>query len=218
MRSVFFTFFWVSIVFCLPTGLVAQKQLVGKITEAGSQLPVAGVTVYINNSQYVTRSADNGLFILKGNIPATGELVLTHISYQKKNLSFTLSHDTIYLQLNASALLMEKVTVSTRQKDTWKKWKETFIRYFIGVGQAADKCRIIDPEKLRFHYYENEKYLEAWSSTTFTVENKALGYLVHIDLDTFRYFFSQSAFVYHISKFYEPVQTNYQAPTMKVEL
>ena len=91
MRSVFFTFFWGSIVFCLPTGLVAQKQLVGKITEAGSQLPVAGVTVYINNSQYVTRSADNGLFILKGNIPATGELVLTHISYQKKNLSFTLS-------------------------------------------------------------------------------------------------------------------------------
>ncbi|RYD94906.1 MAG: carboxypeptidase-like regulatory domain-containing protein [Sphingobacteriales bacterium] len=189
--------------FLLPLAGHSQQFLWGRLLDEVTGEPVAGASIYVNNSQVRTLSDSSGRF----RIPARhrgGSLLVTHMAYEKTDISMT-GTDTLLIALHQKNEVLGSVTVTAKARDSWKKWGAVFTEYFIGSGEAASSCRLLNPEALVFSYNETAGILGVRARAPLELENRLLGYRVHIDLDYFRFYFSDGHFTYLASSFYEPL-------------
>ncbi|HYC30432.1 MAG TPA: hypothetical protein VEB42_16470, partial [Chitinophagaceae bacterium] len=65
---------------------------------------------------------------------------------------------------------------------------------------------LLNPEMVRFRFDKSQMLLKAWAKRPLLVENKMLGFIIHVDLDSFSYSFLNSIFIYKQSRYFEPVK------------
>ena len=174
-----------------PVQLLAQNRLVGKVIDLLTREPVPNATVYVNQTQLTTSTNDKGVFILKGVTPSS-QVIVTHVAYEKATKEAG-AGDTLLFEVLPKNASMDNVTISVTTKDNWKKWGNLFTDYFIGPGMAK-KCRLLNPEEVHFYYNKKDMVLKARARKPLLVENKMLGYLLHIDLDSFPIHSTRAAF------------------------
>lgn len=179
------------LVLCLSLVLSAfaqdKNRIAGTIFHKVTGQPVSNASVFINGTSKGTVSRADGGFELTGINKGSFELVVSSVGFQ--TLVFQLSSDTLplvmELRLQPRLQELESVTVMPWERNGWRKYGRTFIEGFIGTSAAAQDCEIKNRKVLRFRYSPKARILEVMADEPLIIENKALGYRITYQLESF---------------------------------
>src|SRR5262249_51930296 len=87
------------------------------------------------------------------------------------------------ITLMPQPVLLNSVTVVAPQEKHRHSDYLKFLRVFLGQTSNARKCRILNPEDISV--YTDRHKLIAQASKPIVIENKAMGYIIHYDLQEF---------------------------------
>jgi hypothetical protein len=194
---------------CLP--VIAQQQLSGKVIDISTHKPLAAVSVYLSNTSTGCVTNENGEFTLH-NIP-TGkyDLIISCIGYETFSTTINSRNlQDIFVELKPKARQLQDVVVSNYDKNGWQKYGDFFLQNFIGTSSNSTDCKILNKGAIKFNYAKSKKILTAFATEPLTIENKALGYTLHYDLELFSYNYNSKLLLY--SGF--PYFTEMKAKTM----
>lgn len=165
--------------------------LLGKVVDSATGLPLSGASAFCPNTTYGTISNSEGLFFLR--LPKGGyDLVVSYTGYDKKIYrlsSATVSTDTLLVLLVQQDKSLEAFAVvgSNEVVNGWEKYGSFFLDHFIGTTPNAGQCHLLNPEALRFFYTRKRNRLKVTAKEDLMIENRALGYKIRYQLDSFTY-------------------------------
>ena len=163
------------------------QTLSGTVTDSAGGAPLAGVSVFLNNTSRGTATDAKGGFHL--DIPGgTYQLVFSAIGYATVVMEVNGSHlpPLLHLLLHPRATELTAVTVEPYDKHGWSKWGRFFMENFIGTGENAADCRLKNHDVLRFYYSRRTNRLSVTATEPLQIENNALGYNLTYQLEGFK--------------------------------
>jgi hypothetical protein len=169
----------------------AQSSITGKVMDAESKEPLAGASVFAQNTTKGTTTDKDGAFHLyldKGGY----ELIISFTGYTSKTISVENSGDrefTIELQKADNSMSEVVIKSSNEVPDGWEKYGKFFLDHFIGATPFADSCTLENPQALKFLYYKRNDRLKVLASEPLVISNRSLGYNLRYELDSFVHFF-----------------------------
>lgn len=112
------------------------------------------------------------------------QLVISHVSYETVFIPepFSFLADTIFPE--ERVLLIGEIIVEKETFDREQMLK-AFYRQFLGTSRSARSCRILNEEDIILYYDKNERLLSAVCYKPIRIENRHLGYNIHLDLNYF---------------------------------
>ncbi|HEX2608405.1 MAG TPA: carboxypeptidase-like regulatory domain-containing protein [Flavisolibacter sp.] len=176
---------------CHSTLSRAQSTVTGKITDAETKLPLEGASVFAQNTTRGTLTDKEGNFRLhleKGGY----ELIVSFTGYTSRTINFEAVTDREFnLELQKADNSMSEVVIrsSNEVTDGWDKYGKFFLEHFIGTTPFADSCTLLNPQVLKFFYYKRNDRMKVLATEALQVENKALGYTMRYELDSFVHYF-----------------------------
>lgn len=187
-------FFFFSCCLLLTTAR-GQQLLKGVVTDENDR-PVPSASIFLSNTSFGTKSDDAGQFQLS--VPAGKyDLIVSSVGYN--TYSRTIQSDqtaALNIRLSLKAEQMETVVIEPFEKDGWKTWGKFFMESFVGQSAFANECRISNPEVIRFRNSKKEHLLTAMAMAPLLIENKALGYFIQYQLESFSFDFESHYLVY----------------------
>ncbi len=178
---------WISticILFLLSGAHAQSLKLRFVLADEDTKTVIAGAHVFVDNSSIGTISGDDGNVLLEIGTNHAQSLILSHINYETavvlfENFKAILPGDTILMQSNG--ILIDEVNIVSERGRKWKKNFKKFRRGFLGEGRPASKCKILNPEVLRFRM-EGE-VLHTTAVNLIEISNKHLGYNISFLLE-----------------------------------
>jgi hypothetical protein len=185
----------------------AQTVLKGQVLDAEKSTPIPGASVFLNNTSVGTVTNSQGQFELL--IPAGRfDLIISSIGYETVNQPIGTAGQsapqTIKLQPKAKEL--ETVIIAPFEKEGWEKWGAFFIENFIGTSALARDCKLLNPSAVKFRHNKKTGELTAHAFEPLIIQNKALGYILHYDLETFSFNFETHYFLFQGYPYFEPMR------------
>ena len=183
-------------IFLLPLFAYAQNILKGIVTDE-NDLPIPDASVFLSNTSVGTKADSRGNFQLR--IPnGRFDLIVSSIGFQisQQNISSAELPPLLHIKMKVKTEELENLIIEPFEKNGWEKWGLFFTQNFIGTtGQASD-CRIINKDAIRFRYSKTKNELVAVATEPLVIQNKALGYTITIELESFRYEFNTRYLIY----------------------
>ena len=172
---------------------IAQFSISGKVVDADTKEPLAAASVFAQNTTKGTVTDANGMFTLyleKGGY----ELVVSFTGYVAKSINVTKEYNQqLTIELSKADNSMNEVIVKSSNEvpDGWEKYVSFFIKNFIGATPFADSCSLLNPQALKFLYYKKTDRLKVLATEPLQISNRALGYHLRYELDSFVYHFKK---------------------------
>ena len=163
----------------------------GKIIDAKTQQPMAGASVFCQNTTKGTISNNDGNFSLR--LSNGGyDLVASYTGYETKLVRISngnKENDSMRIELKEQDKSMTEVVVagSAEVADGWTKYGQFFLANFIGTTPNADSCTVENKDVLKFYYYKKRNKLRVKAGENIIITNRALGYKIKYQLDSFVY-------------------------------
>jgi CarboxypepD_reg-like domain len=185
--------------------------LTGTVSDSASGAPLAGVSVFLNNTSRGTTTGAGGVFRLdlpRGNY----QLVFSAIGYATLVIDVNGSRlpPPLHLFLHLKATELAAVTVEPYDKHGWAKWGRFFMENFIGTGENAADCRLTNHGVLRFFYSRRTNRLSVTATEPLHIENNRLGYSLTYELETFKADFSNKYVQYFGYPYFQPMTATKQ--------
>jgi hypothetical protein len=193
-------FLWVS-------SVLAQQKIKGAVINAATKEPIAGSSVFLNNTSIGTATDKNGHFELS-NVPGgRQELIVSSIGYTTYALAFNSTElpMNVTVELAVKMKELDNVIVEPFEEGGWDKWGGLFTQNFIGTTPRAKYCKIKNYKAIRFRLYKKSNRLVAFSDEPLVIENKALGYNIIYQLEDFEISFKARTSVYAGYPFFEEI-------------
>lgn len=190
------------------TTAFAQGTISGTVKDAETGLPLEGASVFAQNTTKGTLSDKEGAFKLyleKGGY----EIVVSFTGYASKTINLEVTSDrTFNLQLEKGDNTLKEVIIknSNEVPDGWEKYGSFFISHFIGASPNADSCVLLNPQALKFLYFKRNDRLKVLATEPLQIQNKALGYTLRYQLDSFVHFFKTDVASYRGNCLYLPME------------
>lgn len=195
--------------FCIITvTCLAQGTISGTITDAESGLPLEGASVFAQNTTKGVITNKEGFFSFyldKGGY----EIGISFTGYASRTINLEVTGDRNFqLTLQKADNTLGEVVIknSAELSDGWERYGSFFVNHFIGQTSNADSTQILNPEVLRFFHYKRNDRLKILASEPLQIENRALGYQVRYELDSFVHFFKTDLYSYKGKAFYMPLE------------
>ena len=190
---------WIFICCVFFSSLQAQSQrlLKGVVLDAEKQTPVPSASVFLNNTSIGTTASTDGSFQLL--VPeGRHDLIVSSIGYQTYLQTITTSQlpTDIKISLALKAPELETIVVTPFEKNGWANWGKFFIDNFIGTTPFAGDCKLKNPKVLRFRNSTKDNELTVLALEPLVIENKALGYRIKYQLESFTYNFKTRVLLY----------------------
>jgi len=192
------------IILGLTVPAMAQVTISGKIVDSASREPLAGASVFAQNTTQGTVTNSNGEFSLT--LKSTGfELIFSFTGYVVQTLQVT---DNKNQQIEIAMLKEDKtlgevvIQSSNEVPDGWEKYGDFFISNFIGASSIAKKCSIINKDVVHFYYYRRSDKLKVLATEPIQISNDALGYDLRYQLDSFVYYYKNDISSYRGTCFF----------------
>ncbi|TMI71058.1 MAG: carboxypeptidase-like regulatory domain-containing protein [Bacteroidetes bacterium] len=187
----------------------AQRTIKGKVVASANGAPVAGCSVFINNTSKGTASDKNGNFELNDISPGKHELVVSSIGYETSVYPFNSVQLPLQLKIELQVKVKElgNVIVEPSVEEGWDKWGKTFTDNFIGTTPNASHCKIKNQKAIHFRYYKKSNRVIAYSDEPLIFENKALGYRISYQLEEFEVNFKTRVSMYYGYPYFEDMET-----------
>lgn len=167
----------------------AAVTLTGKVTDEKTGKPLPFANVFINNTTIGTNSDENGNYRLPNLAIGNLEMVVSFLGYEtvKQTLRFEQPGvKTVIFKLREGQEL-QGVTIVAKKNKKREKHLKIITRELLGRSRFSKLCRIVNPEVLRISE-DDDGHLGAQTVKPLIIENYALGYRIHQDLDDFDYF------------------------------
>jgi len=147
------------------------------------------VNLFLANTTLGSTTGKDGKYLIRNIPPGIYELIVSHISYELKNVQINLINPDSLIRifsLDLRTITGEEVSVTATIPRDWKKDLKKFTDLFNGKTINSLNCRIINPEVINF---ETTKagYFIASTDSVIRVENRSLGYQIDIILKSFQY-------------------------------
>ncbi|HYE53504.1 MAG TPA: carboxypeptidase-like regulatory domain-containing protein [Chitinophagaceae bacterium] len=182
---------------CVVLGLAFQSHaqrneyvITGKVIDQATQQPLAGASVFAQNTTIGTISNSQGEFRIQ--LPAGGyDLIVSYTSFETYSIRISqdMASQPITIELKKQDKTMQEVAVvgSTEVADGWSKYGKFFLDNFIGTTPNAELCTLENKDALRFFYSKKRNRLKILTKEDLVITNKALGYKIRYQLDSFVY-------------------------------
>ena len=162
-----------------------QAHVLGTVRDTDGE-PLPGVNVYLSGTTRGTASRTDGAFHIAGVAPGAYRVVASMIGYGAEGVAVSLAPgDTVELAFQLAEVVREAGTVEVRaERDrTWARRFQRFREQLLGESRNADDCEILNPHVLDFRGRWGA--LVATAREPLVIENRALGYRLTYDLQTF---------------------------------
>ncbi|MGK2862340.1 MAG: carboxypeptidase-like regulatory domain-containing protein [Chitinophagaceae bacterium] len=188
----------------------AQYSVSGKIVDAESKEPLNSASVYCQNTTIGTTTNREGEFSLQ--LKSGGyELIISYTGYQTRQVQITHSDNRlpdIELAKEEKSLGEVIIKTSNEVKDGWEKYGRFFVEHFIGNTPNAAKTTLLNPEVLKFYLLKKSNKLRVLATDPLQLENKALGYNLRYQLDSFIYNYNTDINSYRGFCLYSEIETD----------
>ncbi|MCE6992339.1 carboxypeptidase-like regulatory domain-containing protein [Dyadobacter sp. CY323] len=163
--------------------------LTGKVTDEKTGKPLPFANVFINNSTIGTNADENGNYRLPNLNVGNLEMVVSFLGYEtvKQTLRFEQGGVKSVLFKLREGQQLQGVTIFARKNKKREKNLKIVTRELLGSSRFSKLCVIKNPEVLRISE-DDDGHVIAQSTSPLIIENNALGYRIHQDLDDFDYF------------------------------
>jgi hypothetical protein len=180
----------------------------GKVLDEVNQQPLAGASVFAQNTTIGTITNATGDFILR--LPNGGyDLIISYTGYESGNIRINNSNsDTLTIALKQTDKSLSEVVVSgsTEVADGLEKYGKFFMDHFLGTTPNAALCKIENPDALQFFFSKKRNRLKVKGKEDLVISNNALGYKIRYQLDSFSYEYSTDISMYSGYPFFEEME------------
>jgi CarboxypepD_reg-like domain len=169
--------------FCFQ--LTAQINITGKVFNDVSGEPLAGASVYINNSTIGSTTGADGSYTLFNVMPGTYDIIVTFVSFEAiiHRVSVGMTPLKFTFRMNEKVTQMRNILVMS---DEMRRNRiEKFRELFLGITLAADRSRILNEDDILFEGGEKKSEIIAFSEQPLIIVNRELGYRIYFDLKEF---------------------------------
>lgn len=190
----------------LSLAVQGQKVLKGVVVDEEKNKPLQNVSVFLNTTSIGTTTSEQGTFILS--IPGgLYELIISSVGFETHNQIINSNElpEFLTVRLKIKSKLLQTVTVEPYEPNGWEKWGQFFLESFIGISTNAQDCRIKNTEVVHFRHSKANGELTAIADKPLIIENKALGYTIMYQLESFKYDFKHRYLVYTGYPFFLPM-------------
>jgi tetratricopeptide (TPR) repeat protein len=198
LKKILSLYYIIFLLFLIPLTATAGKSVAGRVIDAVSRKPVAGVNVFLARTMLGCSSIDDGSFRIDGIPNGTYDLVFQRIGYSMQ-IQRVQPMDSTELRVNAElsplALSGDAVHVVGSSPKEWTKNLKLFTKKFIGESENSGQCRILNPEALDFSMDERTGVFTASTDSVLRIENRSLGYRIDAVLKSFSYADNQVAYI-----------------------
>jgi len=182
--------------------LVAQQPantLSGIVTDSATGKPLAGVSVFLNNTSRGTVTNAYGAFQLTEMPRGTYQLVFSSVEYKTFVTEVNSGRLPPPLKISLSPRITEltAVTVEPFDKHGWAKYGKFFFDNFIGSTENAGSCSLKNKGALRFYFSKRSNRLIVKATEPLRIENNALGYYLTYQMEAFGADFSAKIVSYY---------------------
>ena len=182
---------FIFLIILLPASCFAQFTITGRVLNQADTKPVADASVFLSNTATGNKTARNGTFTLKNARPGKYKLVISIVGFETYSETLTISNSDINLHditIFPKTIGLKEVTIRVnRNRDEYfNMFYERFKKEFLGRSDAADECKILNPQVLDFDYDAEINTLTVSSQSFLEIENDALGYKINYLLTNFR--------------------------------
>ncbi len=183
--------FLISFLFVLSTTAFSQFTVTGRITDSTTKEPLKAASVFCQNTTLGTSTNSQGEFTLT--LKSGGyDLIISYTGYQTITKRITGEENKLELQMAREEKNLEEVVIQNSNEvlDGWEKYGKFFIENFIGTTPNAATCTIENPEVLKFYFLKKSNKLRVLATEPIAISNKAFGYNLRYQLDTFVYYYN----------------------------
>ncbi|WP_176954495.1 carboxypeptidase-like regulatory domain-containing protein [Niabella drilacis] len=182
---------------CRPAG--CQGIVTGEVIDSISGKPVEGASIYFNGLQSGTTTSVKGFFTIE--VPVQPQLlIISATGYQTVSLrtnEIPGNDHRLLIKMAARNNDLDMVTVHalTYKVVNSRSWRKKFTDYFIGSGENAADCSILNFEDIILKVAAGENLLKAQAAKTIEIVNNALGYKIYFDMEDCVINFAEKTFV-----------------------
>jgi hypothetical protein len=172
---------------------VANGQFIvsGIVLDSATREPLALTSVFCQNTTQGTATNKQGEFSLS--LKSGGyDLIISYTGYKTQIVPISSSNNNKLeiLLVKEEISLGEVVLKNTNEvADGWDKYGDFFIQNFIGSTPNAKQCTLLNHEALKFYFYKRSNKLKVLATEPIRITNKALGYNMRYELDSFVYYY-----------------------------
>lgn len=189
---------------------LAQFTVSGKIIDSSSKEPLVGASVYCQNTTVGTVTNKDGEFSLS--LKSGGyEMIVSYTGYQTRQIYINHTDGRVAdVQMAKEEKSMSEVIIksSNEVKDGWEKYGSFFLDHFIGSTPYSAQTKLLNPEVLKFFFLKKSNKLRVLAAEPLQIENKALGYQLRYQLDSFIYYYNTDINLYRGFCFFSQLEGN----------
>ncbi|HTH82971.1 MAG TPA: carboxypeptidase-like regulatory domain-containing protein [Mucilaginibacter sp.] len=163
----------------------------GTVTDKKGEI-IAGATVFITNSRYITSTDSKGQFFLNAISSGSYEIVIKMLGFDTFIQSISVNNKPVNISavLTESNTMLNTVNVTafyTPDKYMRPMYLDLFIRNFIGRTDNAQQCKLLNSDIIKFRYNKETHNMVASANDFLIIENAALGYRIKYLLTRYEY-------------------------------
>ncbi|HEV8285395.1 MAG TPA: carboxypeptidase-like regulatory domain-containing protein [Chitinophagaceae bacterium] len=189
-----------------------QFTITGKVVDAASKEPLPGASVFCQNTTSGTITNKEGEFSLQ--LKSGGyELIISFTSYQTKEIRISNNdNNPLQIEMAKEEKSMGEVVIrsSNEVMDGWNKYGKFFLENFIGATPNAAQCTLQNPDAVHFYYYKKSDKLKVLATEPILIANKALGYNLRYQLDSFVYYYKTQMSSYRGYCLFSEIEGSFQ--------
>ena len=199
--------------FLLPVFLFSQtnRTIKGKVINEANGTPLQDCSVFINSTSKGAITSSNGVFELQDVPEGKYELIVSRIGFETYVLEFSSSQLPLDLRISLKQKATELSTVTVEaapQENGWSKWGRVFVDNFIGTTPNSKSCTIKNSRVLRFWFSKKKNRLNVSAKEPLIIQNKALGYTIKFQLESFYYDFNTRISLYTGYPFFQEMNAS----------
>lgn len=195
----FYQFCFVLLFFLVSTINAYSQQIIkGKVLDDETDLPLAGISVFINSSTRGTMTNEKGEFSLNYLSINNYTVAFSSIGYEMQKVNVSIQPDKpiwISVKLKRRTISLNEVTISL-QDNSWKRWGRTFLAGLLSTSQNAQSCNLLNKQAVKFTYDKKSNILFASNTEPLVVANDRLGYTIYYDIENFKIDFEKELISY----------------------
>lgn len=174
----------------LSVSAIAQFNVSGVILDSSTREPLSAASVFCQNTTLGTTSNKQGEFTL-GLKSGGYDLIFSYTGYKTQTIRVSENNKLEVLMVKEDKSLGEVFLKNSYEvTDGWDKYGDFFFKNFVGSTPNASQCVLTNPEVLKFFFYKRSNRLKVMATDALQITNKALGYNLRYQLDSFVYFYN----------------------------
>src|SRR5216684_1839508 len=184
--------------------------IAGKVVDGKSGLPLAGASVFCQNTTIGVISKSDGSFSMR---LANGgyDMIVSYTGFETRNIRINKDlkdKDSLNIEMKEQDKSLGEVVVSgsAEVEDGWNKYGQFFLDNFIGTTPFASQCTLENKDALKFYFYKKRNKLRIKAKEDLIITNNALGYKIKFQLDSFVYEYNSNVSTYAGYPLFEVLQ------------